>query len=59
MNARQPMEREPADVFGPGYLVHCLTQDFIDLVRVVGFEAARAEMAEIINNAAKGRRHNG
>lgn len=41
----------PEDGFGPEYLVHSIRSDFEDLVRFIGFEAARSELAEVINDA--------
>lgn len=53
MNARslQPSEREtePRDGYGPGFLVYSLAADFHALCCQIGKEAARQEMAEIIN----------
>jgi len=46
----------PSDGFGAGYLTHRLREDFDDLCRIVGFENARQEMAEIINAKCE-RRH--
>lgn len=39
----------PADGFGPGYLAYSIRSDFRDLCRFIGKEAARQEVAEIIN----------
>lgn len=46
----------PPDAYGPGYVIHNLRSDFADLCRQIGFAAARAEVAEIINDEAEGRR---
>ncbi|WP_292150349.1 hypothetical protein [Mesorhizobium sp.] len=41
---------------GPGYLEYQLRTNFRDLVRVIGFDNARAEVAEIILSEANRKR---
>lgn len=40
----------PADGFGAGFLEYSIRTSFRDLCRVIGFENARSEVAEIINS---------
>ena len=47
---------EPKDVYGPGFLEYQLRTNFRDLVRLVGFDNARAEVAEIILSEASRKR---
>lgn len=46
----------PKDGYGAAYIEHCLRADFEDLRRFVGFETARQIVADIINDAAQGKR---
>jgi hypothetical protein len=46
----------PADGYGPGFLEYSIRTSFRDLCRLVGFENARAEVAEIINAEANRKR---
>lgn len=39
----------PRDAYGPGYFVFSLASDFHALCCLIGAEAARQEVAEIIN----------
>lgn len=41
---------------GPGYLEYALRTNFRDLCRLIGFESARAEVAEIILSEANRKR---
>lgn len=57
MSALPQVTRElPEVTYDPGYSVHRIRAEFEDLCRVIGFEAARREVAEIINERANGRR---
>jgi len=47
----------PADGYGAGFLEYSIRRDFRDLCRIVGFENARNEVAEIINSEADRRRN--
>lgn len=38
----------PRDAYGPGYLAYQLRTEFRDLCRLIGFDSARQEVAEII-----------
>lgn len=49
---------EPADGYGAGFLEYNIRSSFRDLCRLIGQEAARQEVAEIIN-AEFERKHNG
>lgn len=40
---------EPKDGYGPGFLEYQLRTNFRDLCRLIGKEAARQEVADIIN----------
>lgn len=40
---------EPKDGYGAGFLEYSIRTSFRDLVRLIGFENARNEVAEIIN----------
>ncbi len=40
----------PPDAYGAGYLEYTIRTHFRDLCRLIGFENARAEVAEIINS---------
>lgn len=46
----------PSDAYGPGYAIHSIREEFRDLCRMIGREAARQELAEIINAEFEGRR---
>jgi len=46
----------PDDAYGPGYVIHNLDEYFGQLMAMIGPEAARQEMAEVINNRFAGRR---
>lgn len=46
----------PEDAYGPGYVIHNLDENFNALCALIGPEAARMEVAEIINNRFAGRR---
>lgn len=48
------MQREAME--GPGYLEYQLRTNFRDLVRIIGFDNARAEVAEIILSEASRKR---
>ena len=48
------MQREAME--GPGYLEYSIRTSFRDLVRLVGFDNARAEVAEIILSEASRKR---
>jgi hypothetical protein len=43
----------PRDAYGPDYVIHLLREHFEDLRCLIGFEAARQEVAEIINDSAE------
>lgn len=49
MQARIEREEDPEDGWGAGMLEYSIRSDFRDLCRIVGFEKARQEVAEIIN----------
>lgn len=49
-------ERAPEDAYGPGYVTYNIRTNFRDLCRMVGKEAARQQIAEIINDEFEGRR---
>ncbi len=49
LDAAREMIEEPKDGYGPGYLVYSIAADFHALCCQIGPEAARQEMAEIIN----------
>jgi hypothetical protein len=40
---------EPNDGYGPGFIEYQLRSNFRDLCRLIGKEAARQEVAEIVN----------
>lgn len=46
----------PRDAYGPDYITFHIREEFADLCRLIGFENARAEVAEIINHHAGGER---
>ena len=46
----------PRDAYGPGYLAYQIRTEFRDLCRLIGFDSARQEVAEIINDEAEGKR---
>jgi hypothetical protein len=45
---RLEREDEPKDAYGAGFLEYSIRSDFRDLCRMIGFENARREVAEII-----------
>jgi hypothetical protein len=47
---------DPKDGYGPGFLEYQLRTNFRDLVRLIGFDNARAEVAEIILSEASRKR---
>lgn len=50
-------EREtPSDGYGPGYVAYAIRTQIRDLRRMIGLEAARQEVAEILNDEFEGRR---
>lgn len=53
-----PMERRetPKDGYGAGYVVYRLATDLHELCCLIGCEAARQEIAELINAEFNGRR---
>lgn len=52
----RPHTDTPQDAYGVDYILYHMRESFEDLCRLIGFEAARAEIAEIINHKAEGRR---
>ncbi|WP_095519559.1 hypothetical protein [Mesorhizobium wenxiniae] len=59
MSARQIEEQQndtPADGYGAGFLEYSIRSSFRDLCRLIGFENARNEIAEIINSEAERKR---
>ncbi len=44
-----------AEIYGAGFIEYSIRTSFRDLCRLVGFENARAEVAEIINSEASRR----
>lgn len=50
MTQREHERDTPADGYGAGFLTYSIRSDFRDLCRLIGFENARAELAEIINS---------
>lgn len=48
---------QPRDGYGPGYIVHSLASDFHALCCLIGKEAARQELAEIVNYEFEGKRN--
>lgn len=53
-----PRDETPADGYGAGFLEYSIRSSFRDLCRLIGFENARNEIAEIINAEIE-RKHNG
>ncbi|KRB22705.1 hypothetical protein [Mesorhizobium sp. Root172] len=49
LDGQTPVEA-PKDGYGPGYIVYSLATDFHALCCLIGPEAARQEMAEVINS---------
>lgn len=47
---------EPKDGYGAGFLEYQIRTSFRDLCRLIGFESARNEVAEIINAEASRKR---
>jgi hypothetical protein len=47
--AFETMSETPADGFGAGHLEYQIRVNFRDLCRLIGKEAARQEIAEIVN----------
>jgi hypothetical protein len=47
---REKSDETPADGYGPGFIVYSLASDFHVLCCLIGPEAARQEMAEVINS---------
>lgn len=52
----RPHTDTPPDAYGVDYILYHLRESFEDLCRLIGFENARAEVAEIINHHAGGER---
>ncbi|MBZ9894203.1 hypothetical protein LB545_07580 [Mesorhizobium sp. BR1-1-6] len=54
----QPVEsREtPADGYGAGFIEYRIRTEFRDLCRLIGKEAARQEIAHIVNDEFEGKR---
>lgn len=46
----------PTDGYGAGFIEYSIRSSFRDLCRLIGFENARNEIAEIINSEAERRR---
>jgi hypothetical protein len=49
MNAEAADEQGRDGIYGAGFLAYQLRTTFRDLCRVIGFENARQEVAEIVN----------
>lgn len=47
---------EPKDGYGAGFLEYSIRTSFRDLCRLIGFENARNEVAEIINSERERKR---
>lgn len=59
-DTKESQERdEPKDGYGAGFIEYSIRTSFRDLCRLVGFENARAEVAEIINSEAGRKSRNG
>lgn len=57
LHHRDETAREtPADGYGPGYVAYEIRTHIRDLRRLIGLEAARQEVAEILNEEFEGRR---
>lgn len=52
---REKTEQASDEIYGPGFIEYSIRTSFRDLCRLVGFENARAEVAEIINSEASRR----
>jgi hypothetical protein len=51
MDHAQERETEtPADGYGAGFIEYSIRTSFRDLCRLIGFESARQEVAEIVND---------
>lgn len=51
-----PRDETPTDGYGAGFIEYSIRSSFRDLCRLIGFENARNEIAEIINSEAERKR---